>query len=173
MKYFNGFSLLGEEKLFEAYVNKSAYTVAGFSYGAQKALEYAYQSTERIDKLILLSPAFFQNQKKSFIRSQLRYFDAGQESYIKQFLTNVSYPHTNILENYLNIGTREQLSSLLTYTWDKQKIQALIERGVTIEVFIGTEDKIVDTKEVLAFFEGSSCVRYLIKGSGHLLGEVL
>ena len=62
-KYFNGFSLQNEEELFSEYLLQSELCVAGFSYGAQKAFEYVYKSKERIDRLILLSPAFFQTQK--------------------------------------------------------------------------------------------------------------
>ena len=92
MIYFNGFSLQNEKELFAPYLVDSDYCVAGFSYGAQQAFEYVYHAKERIDRLILLSPAFFQTQKPSFIRTQLRYFEAGQEAYVKQFLANVSYP---------------------------------------------------------------------------------
>ena len=60
MLYFNGFSLQNEEEHFKAYLSDNDLTIAGFSYGAQKAFEYAYHSKERIDRLILLSPAFFQ-----------------------------------------------------------------------------------------------------------------
>ena len=53
--------------LYEVITTESAYCVAGFSYGAQQAFEYVYHATERIDRLILLSPAFFQTQKPSFV----------------------------------------------------------------------------------------------------------
>ena len=44
-----------------------------------RAFEYVYHfTTQRIDTLILISPAFFQTEKPSFIRTQLRYFEAGQ-----------------------------------------------------------------------------------------------
>ncbi|WP_309497445.1 pimelyl-ACP methyl ester esterase BioV [Sulfurovum sp.] len=170
MKYFNGFSLQNEEKIFDNYLTKSVYTVAGFSYGAQLAFEYAYASTERIEKLILLSPAFFQTQKPSFIRTQLRYFEAGQEAYVKQFLSNVAYPSNINLSEYLNIGTKEELEALLTYTWDEDKLQELIARGITIEVFFGEKDKILDTQEAIDFFK-KRCTLYSIKESGHLLLE--
>ncbi len=170
MKYFNGFSLQNEEKIFADYLTKSAYTVAGFSYGAQQAFEYAYASEKRVEKLILLSPAFFQTQKASFIRTQLRYFEAGQEAYVKQFLSNVAYPSEINLSEYLNIGTKEELEALLTYTWDEDKLQALSERGTTIEVFLGEDDKILDAEEAITFFK-KTCTLYSIKKSGHLLLE--
>ena len=168
MKYFSGFSLVGEEKLFLDYLTQTDYTVAGFSYGAQQALEYAYHSQTRIDRLILLSPAFFQTQKSSFVRTQLRYFEAGQEAYVQQFLANVIYPSTRDLEPYLQVGTKEALSSLLSYMWEEDKIQTILARGTTIEVFLGEDDKIIDSSEALDFFK-PLCTTYLLKNTGHIL----
>jgi len=170
MKYFNGFSLQNEEKIFAEYLTKGDYTVAGFSYGAQQAFEYAYTSKKRTEKLILLSPAFFQTQTPSFLRTQLRYFEAGQEAYVKQFLSNVAYPSDINLSEYLNIGRKEELEALLTYTWDEDKLQELSDRGTTIEVFLGEEDKILNAQEAITFFK-KGCTLYSIKKSGHLLLE--
>jgi pimeloyl-ACP methyl ester carboxylesterase len=169
MKYFNGFSLHNEANLFADFIVDSQTTVAGFSYGAQLALEYVYTSKERIDKLILLSPAFFQTQKSSFIRTQLRYFEADKQTYIKQFLENVSYPSGIDLVPYLQTGTKEELYALLTYVWEVEKIQTLIDKGITIEVFLGEEDKIIQSKDALAFFS-KLCTTYSIKNAGHSLG---
>ena len=168
MVYFNGFSLQNEENLFDEYLIQSDLSVAGFSYGAQKAFKYVYHSKERIDRLILLSPAFFQTQKTSFTRTQLRYFEAGQEAYVKQFLANVAYPSNLDLSNYLKVGTKEELESLLTYTWDKQKIQEVLDRGTTIEVFLGKDDKIIDAQAAFDFFAPLTTT-YFIKSVGHLL----
>lgn len=169
-KYFNGFSLQKEEELFSEYLIQSELCVAGFSYGAQKAFEYVYERKERIDRLILLSPAFFQTQKPSFIRTQLRYFEAGQEAYVKQFLANVTYPSKTDLSTYLKIGTKEELEALLTYTWDKQKIQEVLDRGTTIEVFLGKDDKIIDAEAAFGFFS-ELMTTYFIKDAGHLLKD--
>jgi esterase/lipase len=168
MKYFNGFSLKGEEVFFSEELIESNYTVAGFSYGTQKALEYAYNCTNRIDRLILISPAFFQNHKKSFIKTQLRYFKADKEAYKKEFLKNVSYPSSNFLDEYISEGTYEELHDLLSYVWEEEKIQELINRGIKIEVFMGDADKIVDAKKSFEFFSKLVPV-YLFKGKGHLL----
>ena len=172
MKYFNGFSLQGEEQIFDDYLSKSEYTVAGFSYGAQQAFEYAYASKDRIERLILLSPAFFQTQKPSFVRTQLRYFEAGQKAYVKQFLSNVAYPSEIDLSAYLNIGTKEELDRLLTYTWDEDKLKELSDRGTTIEVFLGKDDKIIDSNIAFDFFS-SLVTTYLIKDVGHLLENTI
>lgn len=168
MKYFNGFSLHDEKELFTPYLLNSDYCVAGFSYGAQQAFEYVYQSKVRIDRLILLSPAFFQTEKTSFIRTQLRYFDAGKEAYVKQFLANAAYPSNVDLSEYLDVGTKEELESLLSYTWDQKKIQEVLDRGTTIEVFLGSEDKIIDPQKAFDFFR-SLTTTYFIKHVGHIL----
>ena len=152
MKYFNGFALQGEEKFFESYLIESDFCVAGFSYGAQKAFEYAYKTNKRIDRLLLLSPAFFQHHKTSFIRTQLRYFKSDQQAYIQQFVKNVAYPSSIDLEPYLAIGRYEELEFLLSYIWDREKMMALQKRGVIIEVFIGGKDKIVDAQKSFEFF---------------------
>jgi pimeloyl-ACP methyl ester carboxylesterase len=170
VKYFSGFSLDNDQILFDSYLSKSDYNVAGFSYGAQQAFEYVYKSTERIDRLILLSPAFFQTQKSSFVRTQLRYFEANKALYIKQFLANVSYPSTFTLDSYVKVGTKEDLHYLLTYQWDKKKIQEVLDRGIEIEVFIGLEDKIVDVEALLSFFS-PLCTTYIIKKYGHILEQ--
>ena len=170
MKYFSGFSLTGEGELFREYIGDSGdFTVAGFSYGAIEAFEYVYNNKRRVDRLVLLSPAFFQTQKRSFIRAQLRYFDSDRESYIKQFLINLSYPlESDTLSQYISVGERGELEMLLNYHWDSKKLKELIERGITIEVYLGGEDKIINSQDACDFFQDSSIV-YYIKDVGHSL----
>jgi len=172
VKYFNGFSLFREESLFDRYIiDDNDFTVVGFSYGAQQAFEYLYQEREdRIEKLILLSPAYFQDEKRSFVRTQLRYFDQDRESYVEQFLKNVSYPSSIDLKKYLNIGSREELDLLLRYRWESEKVKELLDRGVDIEVYLGGRDKIIDSSKAFEFFS-SLTTTYLIKDSGHLLSN--
>jgi len=166
--YFNGFSLNQEEILFDEYLkNASDTTVVGFSFGAQKAFEYVYQTKDRVDKLILLSPAFFQTQQSSFIRAQLHYFETGREAYIQQFLLNVSYPSTFKLSKYLYASTKEELSDLLNYVWERDKITAILKKGTNIEVFLGSKDKIIEYSKAKSFF--TQTTTYTIKGAGHLL----
>ncbi len=168
IKYFNGFSLKDEEALFEDIITDSDYTVVGFSHGAQKAFEYAYTCTSRIDKLILLSPAFFQTQKKSFIRAQLRYFETDKEAYVAQFLENTVYASNFNLDAYLTVGRKEELEALLTYIWDIEKIEQLKNRGTVIEVFLGDNDKIINSKEAFDFFTPLA-ITYFFRDKGHLL----
>ena len=168
MLYFHGFSLQNEQELFQDFLVESDFNVAGFSYGAQQALEYAYHSKTRIDRLILLSPAFFQEEKKSFIRAQLRYFEAHKEAYVKQFLLNVTSPSSFDLSPYIKVGSQEELHALLSYKWEKEKFETLLKRGVKIEIFLGMEDTIIDAKKAQAFFAELSTL-YAMKEVGHLL----
>ncbi len=168
VKYFNGFSLRGEEVFFATYLDESDFTVAGFSYGAQLAFEAVYHSDQRIEKLILLSPAFFQAEKKSFVRAQLRYFEQDKKSYIQQFMRNVAYPSRVNLSLYLDAGSSESLESLLTYQWDSEKIAEVLERGTQIEVYLGGRDKIIKSEEAFTFFSALTTT-YLVKDAGHLL----
>ena len=168
MRYFNGFALQNEEVFFKEYLVEGDFTIAGFSYGAQKAFEYAYSSSKRIDRLILLSPAFFQNKKSSFVRTQLRYFKSDNESYTQQFLKNVSFPSKINLDEKLSNGTYEELEELLCYVWDRDKILELQQRGVQIEVFLGGKDKIVDVDDSLEFFSDITNT-YFYKELGHIL----
>lgn len=170
MKYFNGFSLRGEEALFETYLNESDFTIAGFSYGAQLAFEAAYHSDHRVEKLILLSPAFFQAEKKSFVRAQLRYFEQDKKSYIQRFMRNVAYPSRVDLSPYLEGGSSEALEALLTYQWDSEKIGEVLARGTQIEVYLGGRDKIINSEEAFTFFSALTTT-YLIKDAGHLLAR--
>jgi len=168
LNYFNGFSLQHEEVLFAPYIPNQKGVVAGFSYGAQQALEYALCATHRIDRLILLSPAYFQEAKPAFKRAQLRYFESDNAAYTTQFLRNVAYPSSFNLTDFLHPGTKEQLEALLHYEWDLNKLLRLQQQGVTIEVFLGEQDKIIDALAAFTFFS-SVATTYLMKDRGHLL----
>jgi len=170
LRYFNGFSLKGEEGFFEEFLIKSEMCVAGFSYGAQQAFEYVLQTDRRVDRLILLSPAFFQHQKPAFIRTQLRYFEADKDAYVSQFLKNVAYPSSEDMTPFLNVGSQSELEMLLGYVWEEEKIRTIQQRGTVIEVFLGGKDKIIDAKAACDFFAPLTTV-YYIKDAGHLLKD--
>jgi esterase/lipase len=172
MHFYSGFSLQKEKILFSKYLNNSGLCVAGFSYGAQRALEHVYASKERVDRLILLSPAFFQEEDSAFVRSQLRYFETDKDVYVKQFLHNVAFPSHFSLNSYLNIADKSSLENLLSYKWEKKKIEEILARGTVIEVFFGKKDKIINIKDAHDFFK-QTCVVYTDKNTGHLLKELV
>jgi pimeloyl-ACP methyl ester carboxylesterase len=170
MIYFSGFALKGESKLFEDIlsIGVDGFVVAGFSYGAILALEHTLKSKERVDRLILISPALFSHKKERFIKLQLDAWSSNQSNYISNFLKNVAHPSNLDLTPYQNGGTREELEELLRYEWSKEALKSLQNRGVDVEVFLGGRDKIVDSRVALEFFRESS-VCYFIKDAGHIL----
>lgn len=166
--YFSGFCFFEESELFEEYLIKNDFTFCGFSYGAIKAFEEALNSTKRVDKLQLFSPAFFQNFDDKFKRTQLMYFKKDEDSYIENFLKNVIYPSNKDISNNFKKGSKEELEELLTYVWEEEKLQKVLEKGVKIEVYLGAEDKIIDALKAKDFFKSYATV-YYFKDKGHLL----
>ena len=165
--YFSGFSLKNEQELFNQYVEQSDFVVSGFSYGAIKALEYVISTDKRVDKLQLFSPAYFNDKDKKYKRMQLMYFKKDATLYCNNFLKNSGFSQGQY-SRYFNMGTYEELDELLNYQWDAEKLEQLVSKNITIEVFLGSEDKIIDSTEALEFFRKFSEV-YYIKNKGHIL----
>ena len=166
MKYFNGFLFQNEVELFSSYIPKGESVVAGFSYGAIKAVEYALNCGKRVDRLILLSPAFFEDKNESYIKKQLKYYDAP--TYKRSFFANVAYPSEMDLSKYYYPHTKEDLEILLRHKWDKEQLKTLVTRGVQIELFLGGKDRIINAHNANAFFS-EFAVSYMIKEAGHAL----
>lgn len=167
-KFFSGFSLYKEEELFSEYIIKNDFTVSGFSYGAIKAFEEVLSSNKRVDLLQLFSPAFFQTKEKKFLRMQLMFFKKDPKSYCDNFLKNISYPSNFEMYNYFKKGTFKELEELLTYVWSESKLKELLSKGVKIEVYLGGNDKIIDSFKASTFFKKYATV-YYIKNTGHIL----
>ena len=168
--YFSGFCLENESELFSQYLTKNDFTVSGFSYGAIKAFEEVLNSDIRVDKLQLFSPAFFQTKDKKFKRMQLMFYKKDETAYCNNFLQNIAYPSNINSKDYFTAGTYEQLDELLNYEWCEEKLQALIEKGTKIEVFLGAEDKIIESLKAKNFFIKYATV-YFIKDVGHILNR--
>ena len=166
--YFSGFCFFEESELFEDYLIKNDFIISGFSYGAIKAFEEALNSTKRVDKLQLFSPAFFQNFDDKFKRTQLMYFKKDANAYCQSFLENVIFPTNLDISKYFKLGTIEQLEELLYYEWSEEKLQKLLNKGTKIEVYLGGVDKIIDSSKAKEFFKNFATV-YYIKEKGHLL----
>lgn len=168
MNFFSGFSLDAEEVLFDSYLKKSQYSVSGFSLGAIRAFEYVERSDVRIDLLQLISPAFFQNKSTKFRRLQTMSYQKNQKAYEAQFLENIAYPSSYNMKNFFKEDSLNSLEKLLEYEWEPSKLMAMRDRGVDIEVYLGGEDKIIDSKQAYDFFKNYATV-YLIKEGGHIL----
>ncbi len=168
MKYFSGFCFQNEDKLFDTYLKRNDFCVAGFSYGAIKAFEYTSTCRDRIDKLQLFSPAFFQDRSDKFKRLQQMYFKKDSDSYIENFLQNVRYPLDIDIDSFTKKGTINELNDLINYIWEKDRVKELVAKGINIELFLGEKDKIINSSNVLEFFKSYADV-YYIKGAGHLI----
>ena len=167
MQYFNGFSLNNEQELFKDILIDTKYSVVGFSYGAIKAFEYTLSTSKRVDTLQLISPAFFQDKDKRFVRTQLLHFKKKQQLYIENFLNNCAYPAKLDLQSYLYQGSFEELEELLTYKWEEDKLKSLSKR-VKISVYLGSEDKIIDSLKAYNFFKAYATIYYFNR-KGHIL----
>lgn len=165
MRYYSGFGFWNEKKLFENYLEEGEFVVAGFSYGAQKALIDAVHTNKRVDKLQLLSPAFFPKNPK-FAKLQINTFKKDKENYIKNFLENVKYPKEIDLDIYLDETELYQLEEMFEFNWSL--IEYAKQKNINIEVYIGEKDKIIDIKNAVKFFKNYAKV-YFIKDVGHLL----
>ena len=167
MDFYHGFALKDEASFFEAYVDESDFAISGFSYGAIKAFQAAQVSRKRVDKLQLFSPAFFQNSTSKFKRLQRMGYQKNSAHYIEKFTQNCFLPHATQVLSYTE-HTLEALDELLNYEWQASELEALVIRGVKLEVYLGADDKISDSQSAYDFFKPFGTVT-LIKGANHFL----
>jgi alpha-beta hydrolase superfamily lysophospholipase len=170
MKFFSGFFLKNEQHFFEDFIHNSEYTVCGFSYGSLKALKYVQESLEnskRVDKLQLFSPIFFQTKNKKFKRLQLMSFKKDDRAYIKQFSKSCFAPYS-IKELEFEQNTLENLQELLEYNWQEKELKELVQKGVKLEIYLGSQDKIIDVVSARDFFTKLGTLTY-IKNANHFL----
>ena len=170
MKFYSGFSLKNDSHFFKEYIKNSDYTVCGFSYGAIKSLEYVkaeLKSGKRVDTLQLFSPAFFQTKQKSFKRVQLMAYKKNAKEYLKSFIGTCFAPYSQqTIEHSKN--ELSELEELLNYEWVPADFLELREKGVIIEVYLGSEDKVIDVTSAKEFFLELCTVTY-IKNTNHFL----
>jgi len=165
--FFSGFALRNEAHFFDDYLDRGHYTRSGFSYGAIKAFKEALSISSRVDRLQLLSPAFFQSKGEKFKRLQLIGYQKDSEAYIRRFTENCFSPYPLQKVSFAEHNL-EELEELLHYEWREEELQALLNRGTQIEVYLGGEDKITDVEAAYAFFLPFATVT-LIKGANHFL----
>ncbi len=169
MRFFSGFGFVNESVLFEEWLLKGAYDVSGFSMGAIKAIEYAYNEVlqqRRINSLLLFSPCMLAHKGLAFKRLQLSSFQKDPQNYMDNFYQVVGLNAR--LEHFKKRGSLEELEFLLNYKYSDHTIRLLLEKGVKIEVFVGLEDKITDIQALLEFFTPLVQV-WQFKGHNHLL----
>ncbi|MDY0116842.1 MAG: pimelyl-ACP methyl ester esterase BioV [Sulfurimonadaceae bacterium] len=170
MKFFSGFSLQNDREFFNSFIKETEYTVAGFSYGAILAFAHAKKMVEqgkRVDTLQLFSPAFFETKSEPFKQLQLRGYKKNPQAYINNFLTACFAPHA-IKEVSIKESSANELEELLFYKWNLDALVELKDKGVVIEVYLGSEDKIIDAQGANALFIEVATVT-TIKGANHFL----
>lgn len=168
--YFSGFCLENESELFDEYLIQNDYTISGFSYGAIKAFEFAYNSAAmdiRIDLVQLFSPAFFNDKDEKYKRLQMIYFNKDNQKYCQNFLKNCGLNQEQS-DKYFNLGLSKELEELLNYKWDQKKLRHMIDNGTKIEIYLGEKDQIIDSDKALEFFVNYGEV-YFIKNASHTL----
>jgi esterase/lipase len=70
------------------------------------------------------------------------------------------------IEKYYDETEFYQLEELLNFNWGI--IEHIKDKHIDIEIFIGSEDKIIDVAKAVDFFKNYGKI-YFIKGAGHLL----
>lgn len=170
MIFYSGFSLRNDEVFFERFLNRSDYSVGGFSYGAIKAALYTAGSTERIDTLQLFSPAFFQTKKESFRRVQMTGYLKDPAAYTEKFIESCFAPCTIESVELDADASEEQLRELLYFEWSSELMRAIKSKGIRIEVYLGLEDRVIDIIGAREFFIPYATVMS-IKRANHFLQE--
>ncbi|NPA04036.1 MAG: pimelyl-ACP methyl ester esterase BioV [Epsilonproteobacteria bacterium] len=172
MRFFSGFGFKNEKPLFKQFLEEGEFNLAGFSYGAQRAFKEALNSLEegkRINKLQLLSPAFFNYLPLEIKKKELLAFTKNPQAYLRFFYKKALYPALELnISPFKDTPTLAQLKELLFFEWKEGELKKLKEKGVEIEVFLGELDKIINPQEAYNFFKPFGIV-YYIKGVGHLL----
>ncbi len=167
MRFFSGFCLNGEEGLFSEFLPQREACIAGFSYGATKALEYALNTNEFFKKLVLLSPAFYEHTTTEFRQVQLENFKSNPELYALKLMKKSGLSEQD-RDKYGQMGTYKQLEELLNYKWSTDGLEKLLANRVEIEIYIGSDDRVVDPHKSMEFFKNFGTV-YFIKNKNHCL----
>lgn len=165
--FHSGFALQNEAHFFEDLYEVNDYTVVGFSYGAIKAFESVLQNSKRIDKLILISPAFFQTKDDVFKKLQLRAYKSRSHKYLQNFMKSCFAPYA-LEEVDEGDHSYEALEELLYYVWDLEKVERLLQKGIALEVHLGLSDAIIDVTGAREFFTPLSTV-YTYQNRNHFL----
>jgi len=170
MKFYSGFSIKNEEHFFNELIDKSDYCISGFSYGSMKAfnkVKSELANGNRVDRLQLFSPLFFQTKEKSFKRLQLIAYRKNESVYLQQFINKCFFPYDK-KDIQREITVIDELDELLYYKWKIQDLKEIVEQGVKIEIYLGEKDSIIDAKSAKEFFLEVATVTY-IKNANHFL----
>ncbi len=170
MLFYSGFCLRNDAEFFAPWLSRSDYTVAGFSYGAIKALRHAQESERRIDTLQLFSPAYFCNKSDGFKRMQLKGYRADSGLYRSRFIEGCFAPYPAARVDTFD-GGEAALEELLNYAWPRETLKAVTDKGTRIEVYLGGKDAVIDAEAAREFFKAYATVFYIKDANHFLQGE--
>lgn len=170
MRFYSGFSLKDEMAFFTPYLSDNAYTVAGFSHGAIKAVQDVLSCETRVDRLQLFSPAFFQSRPEKFRRLQLMGYKKDKSRYLKAFISGCFAPYAVAEGLSFTETTVDALEELLYYIWEPERLEEITKKGTRIEVYLGGKDHIIDAERARVFFRSYATV-FFIKDANHFLTE--
>jgi len=171
MTFFSGFALQNEAEQFAPILGDfmaNPYVVAGFSRGAIEAVAYTAAQKRRIDRLILLSPAWFCDRDEAFKQAQLAAFRKNRERYLTRFYREAAKPCAIDWQNSAAPAAEEALRQLLYHDWPEATLQAVQARGVMIETHLAQDDRIVNASAAAPFFRQFGTL-FLYKKGGHPL----
>jgi esterase/lipase len=166
LRFFSGFGFKNEASLFADYlpIDDAPFCAAGFSLGAIRAYQFVADRSQRFDRLILLSPPFFQDRDDRFIRSQLIGFTRDRALYMQNFYANCG----EFDPKYKEINAQKNdLEFLLNFHWKAEDFKRLSK--VKIEVILGANDKIINANSAYEFFRAIRIEIKYIKNANHLL----
>jgi len=164
--FYSGFCLHGEERLFDSYLPAFGDFMAGFSYGSIDATKRAIED-KSVKSLILLSPAYYSHKDEEFKKAQLCAFEADPALYKLKLLKKSGLKEEEG-ELYGRDGTADELKDLLFFDWSSVGLSELADRGVRIEVFIGSNDRVVEPEASAEFF-GQFAKIYMLENKNHIL----
>lgn len=169
-EFFGGFALKDDLNLFANLLTNfgitlNQYDVCGFGYGSKRALDYVLNCNSRINRLILLSPAFFNNKDSAFLDSQIEYFSKNKELYLKYFYENIGFD--GLYRFNSDVSVRD-LRAFFEFSFNEVDLFRICNKGIKIIVFLGGKDRIVDSIDAMEFFKNFGIV-YFIKEANHLL----
>ncbi|MDR0747232.1 MAG: pimelyl-ACP methyl ester esterase BioV [Helicobacteraceae bacterium] len=168
MIFFSGFGFANESALFDEWIDKIEFEAAGFSLGAIGAFERALLHGERVERLTLLSPAFFQDRDDRFRRVQTLGFIKDSASYMRNFYALCGECDPKF---YDRDPKRKDLEFLLNYVWQKERVAAI--KNAEIRVVLGGEDRVIDADKARDFFIDCGNVEVMwIKKANHLLRRI-
>ena len=164
--FYSGFCLDKEEALFDGYLPAFGDFVAGFSYGSIKAVHHAIKD-ESVKKLLLLSPAYYSHKDNVFKDAQISAFEADPHLYKNKLLKKSGLKEEEGAA-YAKDSSSDELRELLYFDWAVAGLDTLKDRGVDIEVFIGSSDRVVEPSASNEFFSKYARV-YLLENKNHIL----